>query len=66
MKLFGSAENKITMDEKGENVTQYTLVLVHCNSVKTDYQRDSKLLHTFVPNESFGQLLDISPKLLYF
>ena len=27
-----------------------------------DYQQDSRVLYTFVPNKSFGQLLDISPK----
>ena len=38
------------------------VVLVHCNIVNNDYQQDSRVLHTFVPNTSFGQLLDISPK----
>ena len=38
------------------------VVLVHCNIVNNDYQQDSRVLHTFVPNKSFGQLLDISPK----
>ena len=31
-----------------------------------DYQRDSKVLYTFVPNQPFGQLLDISPKNFVF
>ena len=38
------------------------VVLVHCNIVDNDYQQDSRVLHTFVPNKSFGQWLDISPK----
>ena len=37
-------------------------VLIHCNIVNNDYQQDSRVLHTFVLNKSFGQLLDISPK----
>ena len=38
------------------------VVLVRCNTVDNNYQQDSKVLYTFVPNKSFGQLLDISPK----
>ena len=38
------------------------VVLVHSNIVNNDYQQDSRVWHTFVPNKSFGQLLDISPK----
>ena len=34
-------------------------VLVHCNLVDNDYQHDSRILHTFVPNKSFGSLLSI-------
>ena len=37
------------------------LVLVHCNIVNNDYQQDSRVLYTFVPNKYFGILLDISP-----
>ena len=42
------------------------LVLMHCNIVNNDYQQDSRVLYTFVPNKSFGQLLDISPKKIIF
>ena len=38
------------------------VVLVHCNVINNDYQHDSSILYTFIPNESFGQLLDISQK----
>ena len=34
------------------------VVLMHCNNVKYDYQQDSRVLHTFVFNKSFGQILD--------
>ena len=37
------------------------VVLVHCNIVNNDYQQDSRVPYTFVPNKSFGSLLDISP-----
>ena len=40
------------------------VILIHCNIVNNDYQQDSRVLYTFVPNKSFGQLLDISPKKL--
>ena len=38
------------------------VVLVHCSIVNNDYQQDSRVLFTFVPNKTFGQLLNISPK----
>ena len=53
--------NKI---ENGENVPHPEItevVLVHCNMVNNDYQQHSRVLYTFVPNKSFGSLLDISP-----
>ena len=42
------------------------VVLVHCNFFNNDYQKNSRVLYTFVPNKSFGQLLDISPKNFIF
>ena len=42
------------------------VVLVHCNFFNNDYQKNSGVLYTFVPNKSFGQLLDISPKNFIF
>ena len=36
------------------------VVLIYYNTVK-DYQQNSRVLYTFVPNKSFGQLLDILP-----
>ena len=55
MKFFGCNKSKITNDETGENVPHLEIievVLVRCN--------------TFISNESFGQLLDISPKNFIF
>ena len=37
------------------------VVLVHGNVVNNDYQQDSRVMYTFVPNKPFGSLLDISP-----
>ena len=56
---------KITKNENGENVPNLEItevVLVHCNIFNNNYQRNSRVLYTFVPNKSFGQLLDISHK----
>ena len=64
MKLLESTKNKITKDKNGENVPHPEItevVLVHCNIVNNDYQQDSKVLYTFVPNKPFGSLLEISP-----
>ena len=64
MKLLGSTESKITKDKNGENVPHLEvveLVFVYCNIVNNDYQQDSRILYTFVPNKTFGSLLEISP-----
>ena len=64
MKLLGSTKNKITKDKNGENVPHLEItevVLVHCNIVDNDYQQDSRVLYTIVPNKRFGSLLEISP-----
>ena len=64
MKLLGSTKIKINKDKNGENVPHFEiteLVLVHCNVVNNDYQQDSRVLHAFVPNKPFRNLLEISP-----
>ena len=64
MKLLGSTENRINKDKNGENVPHLEITevaLVHCNIVNNDYQQDSRVLYTFVPNKPFGGLLEISP-----
>ena len=69
MKLLRSTKSKIIKDKNGENIPHLEitkLVLIRCNIVNNDYQQDSRLLHTFVLNKSFGQLLDIHPKMLHF
>ena len=57
MKLHRSTENKITKDKNGENTPHLEtaeVVLVHCNIVNNDYQQDSRVSYTFVPNKLFG------------
>ena len=69
MKLLGSTESKIAKDNGGENVPHLEvveLVLVHCKLVNNDYQQDSRILYTFVPNKTFGSLLEISPTNHFF
>ena len=53
IKLHGSTESKTSKDKNGENVSHLEItevVLVHCNIVNNDYQQDSRVLYTFVPN----------------
>ena len=64
MKLLGSTKNEITKDKNGENVPHLKItevVIVHCDIVNNDYQQDSRVLYTFVPNKPFDSLLEISP-----
>ena len=64
MKLLGSTENKITKDKSSENVPHLEItgvVLVHCDIANNDYQQDSRVLYTLVPNKPFGGLLKITP-----
>ena len=49
-------------NDNGENVPhleQTEVVLAYYNIVNNDYHRNSRVLYIFVPNKSFGQLLDI-------
>ena len=64
MKYLGSTKSKITKDKNGENVPHLEvleLVLLHCSLVNNDYQQDSRILYSFVPNKPFDSLLEISP-----
>ena len=69
IKLLGSIKNRIAKDDNGENVPHLEItegVLVHSNIAYNDYQHDSRVLSSFVPNKSFGQWLIISTKKSYF
>ena len=64
MKLLGSTVSKINKDMNGENVPHLgvvEVVLVHCNLANNDYQQNSRIMYTFVPNKAFSSLLEISP-----
>ena len=62
MKLLGNTKIKITKNKNGENVPHLLVVLIHCNIVNNHDQHDSRVLYTFIPNNFFCQLLDISTK----
>ena len=54
MKLLGSTKIKVTKDKNAQKVPHLEItevVLVHCNIVNNDYQQDSRVLYTFVPNK---------------
>ena len=59
----------MTKNKNGENMPYLEItkvVLVSCNIVNNNYQQNSRVMYTFVPNKLFDQLLDISPKNFIF
>ena len=69
MKLLGSTKSKTTENGNGNfvpNLEINEVVLIHFNIVNNNCQRNLRVLYTFVPNKSFGQLLEISPKNFIF
>ena len=69
MKLLGKTENKITKDKDAENIPHLEItevVLVHCNIANSNYQQDSRVLYTFLPNKPFGSFLEIQPANVIF
>ena len=76
MKVIGDTKCKITKDKNSENIPNLEInvvVLVHCNISSNNYKnlqnnniQKSKALYTFFPNKLFGQLLNFSPKKVYF
>ena len=69
MKSLGRTKSKITKDENAESVPHLEItevVLVDCNIDNNHYHHESRVLYIFVPNKSFDQLLDISPKNFLF
>ena len=55
MKVLESNKSEINTDKNGKYVPnlEITEIFVHCKFVNNNYQQDSKLLHTFIPNKSF-------------
>ena len=69
MKLLGSTKNKTTKDKDGKNIPYLQItevLLVHYNIINIDYQRELRVLYTFIPNKLFGQLLHVLPKNFVF
>ena len=70
LKLLGSIDKKdINKDEYSRSLPHLEItevVFVRCNVFNNDHQDSSRVLYIFVPNRSFGKLLDISPKSLIF
>ena len=61
-------QNDETRDKNGINVPHLEtaeVVLVHFSIVNNDYQQGSRVLYIFVPNKSFGQLLQILPNIWF-
>ena len=59
MKLPGSTKGKIAKDKNSKNVLHLEIAeIVYWNTVDNQYQHDSRVLYSFVPNITFGQLLD--------
>ena len=54
MKLLGSNKSKIIKNENGENLDTLEIteeVLVNCKIVNNNYQQNSRVMYTFVPNK---------------
>ena len=67
MKQLGGTGKDVDKGKDGEEepkLESVEVVLVHCNVVNNSYQQASKVLFTFVPNKTIGQLIIISPHLL--
>ena len=55
----------VDINKNGKNITELEKVysvLLHCNVAHNDHLQNSKLLYSFVPNNSFGKLLSIQPQ----
>ena len=67
-KLLESTKKDVDSNKNWEIIPKLesveSVVLLHCNLVKNDYQHSSKVLFSFVPNKQFGQLINISPNSL--
>ena len=72
IRLFESTNIKLNKNENCENDRNFEIskipevVLVHCNIVNNNYQRNSRVFYTFVLNKLFSQLLDISSNYFIF
>ena len=57
MKLLESTTNRITKDENGKNMSRLEITvvaLVHCSIFFNNYQHDSRVFYTLVPNNAIS------------
>ena len=69
MNLFGSTKKLIDKTKNGENAPSLEVFeadLVQCNFVDNQYQQKSQVLYTFMPNKSYGYLVNVEPSNLVF
>ena len=62
MKLFSSRKKLINKTKNGEKVPGLEVVkvvLVQCNLVDYQFQQNSEVLYPFMPNRSYGYLLNV-------
>lgn len=62
MKLFGSIVKKVTKVKTFEGRLPLSItevIIVRCNLVNNTYQHGSRVLHMFIPSNSFGQLFEV-------
>ena len=67
MKSFGSIKKLIKKTKNGKNVRSLEVVeevLVQCNLVDNQYQQNSEVLYTFMPNKSYTYLINVEPSKL--
>ena len=61
MKLLGSTKKDVDQDKDGEDVPKLESVeVLYCDLVIKKYQQASKVLFSLVPNNQFGQLINLS------
>ena len=63
MKLLGSTKSKLNKDKNVVNVPDLEIievVLLHCNIINKNYEQDSRVLYTFVPNRLLNRSFDNS------
>ena len=69
MKLFGSTKKILDKTKNGESVPSpgvVKVVLIQFNSADNQYQQNSEVLYTFMPNKCYGYLLKVEPCNLVF
>ena len=55
----------VDTNKNGKNIPELekvSSVLLHCNVVHNRHLQNSKLLFSFVPHDSFGNLLSVQPQ----